>query len=133
MAFAIMAVALTAVIKIFGSGVNNALLSEQRTLAVQLTESLMASVGPIFPLAEGELTGTESDKYYWRIHMLAVPLPPSLAQQQNDANQNAANPNATDPNAAAGQQSLFLVTVVVSWPDDRGGMRHTEISSLKSL
>ena len=39
-AFAIMAVAITIVLRIFGSGVNNSVISEEYTLGMQLAESL---------------------------------------------------------------------------------------------
>jgi len=63
-AFVIMAVALTIVLRIFGSGVNNAVISEDYTIAVQIAESLLASAGVETPLEIGDISGNEAGKFF---------------------------------------------------------------------
>ena len=130
MAFAIMAVAITVVLRIFGSGVNNAMISEDHTLAVQMAESLMASAGIVLPFAEGDTTGTEANRYFWRISMRAITPPQAPLANANPA-MNPANPNV-DIEAELAPQMLYLVKVNVAWRDSGNGMRHAEITSLKN-
>jgi len=66
-AFTIMAVSLGIVLKIFSSGVNTAVISEDYIIATQIAESLMAKTGVEEPLEEGEMTGLEDDKYQWSV------------------------------------------------------------------
>jgi len=66
-AFTIMAVSLGIVLKIFSSGVNTAVISEDYIIATQIAESLMAKTGVEEPLEEGETTGLEDDKYQWSV------------------------------------------------------------------
>lgn len=122
-AFAIMAVALTIVLRIFGSGVNNAVVSEDYTLAVQIAESLMARTGVETPLQTGEIVGTEADKYHWSISVSPVAGPPPAAkprfksQQQNQA---------TQPSL-----QLMAVRVRVSWGDRDDRQRALVLRTLK--
>jgi len=66
-AFTIMAVSLGIVLKIFSSGVNTAVISEDYIIATQIAESLMAKTGVEEPLEEREMTGLEDDKYQWSV------------------------------------------------------------------
>ncbi|MGD0961860.1 MAG: prepilin-type N-terminal cleavage/methylation domain-containing protein, partial [Methylomonas sp.] len=52
-AFSIMAIAITIILRIFGSGVNNAIRSEEYTIAVQIAESILARTGIEGPLTIG--------------------------------------------------------------------------------
>ena len=70
-AFTIMAVSLGIVLKIFSSGVNTAIISEDYIIATQIAESLMAKTGIEEPLSIGEKSGTEGDKYQWRVIRLS--------------------------------------------------------------
>lgn len=120
-AFAIMAVALTIVLRIFGTGVNTAVISEDYNLAVQIAESLMARAGVESPLQVGETFGSEADKYAWRVGITPVAEPagrgPRFQAQQDQA----------------GQPSLKLlkVTVSVSWGEDADRQRSVQFSSLR--
>lgn len=126
-AFAIMAVALTIVLRIFGSGVNAAVVSEEYTLAVQIAESLMARTGVEIPLQTGDISGTEGDKYDWLVSVspVAAPSPPPTSRF------------ASQQDAGQGQTPAFqlmAVTVVVSWGEEEGGKRRSlELNSLKLL
>ncbi|MDD2759971.1 MAG: prepilin-type N-terminal cleavage/methylation domain-containing protein [Methylomonas sp.] len=117
-AFAIMAVALTIVLRIFGSGVNAAVVSEDYTIAVQIAESLMAATGVETPLQEGELSGTEGDRYDWQVRISPV---------ADSAD------NATQPDQARPVLRLFAVNVQVTWGDDNVKRRRLELHSLKLM
>lgn len=116
-----MAVALTIVLRIFGSGVNAAVVSEDYTIAVQIAESLMARTGIETPLQAGEITGSEADKYDWLIRISPVAGPaetmPRFKSQQQESSQT--------------NLQLMLVTVRVSWGDDATKQRSFELTSLR--
>lgn len=119
-AFAIMAVALTIVLRIFGSGVNAAIVSEDYTLAVQIAESLMARTGVETPLRAGETSGTEGDKYHWLISISSVAAPPVS---------NSRFPSQQDEFQVSLQ--LLAVTVRVNWGDDIDQQRSVVLNTLK--
>lgn len=121
-AFAIMAVALTIILRIFGSGVNAAVVSEEYTLAVQIAESLMARIGVETPLQSGEFTGNEADKYDWLVRITPVAGPP--VQPSRFPSQSQQQPV---------QPSLLLmaVKVRVSWGEAVDKQRSLELNSLK--
>lgn len=121
-AFAIMAVALTIVLRIFGSGVNNAVISEEYTVAIQIAESLMARTGVETPLQIGETTGNEADKYDWQVVVSPV------AQGQAQA---AGAANAQQPNNPALQ--LMSIKVRINWGEEDGSQRTLELHTLKTL
>lgn len=66
-AFSILALSLGILLKIFSGGVNTAGVAEEYNTAVQIAESLMAQTGVESPLQQGESSGLENDKYYWRV------------------------------------------------------------------
>lgn len=117
-AFAIMAVALTIVLRIFGAGVNNAVTSEEYTLAVQIAESLMARTGIETPLQIGETSGNEADKYDW---LVAIGPVAQIRADDKDSAQN--NPGL----------QLLSVKVRVAWGDEDGPQRTIELNTLKTL
>ena len=121
-AFAIMAVALTIILRIFGSGVNAAVVSEEYTLAVQIAESLMARIGVETPLQSGEFTGTEADKYDWFIRITPVAGPPA---------QSSRFPSQTQQQPAEPSLFLMAVKVRVSWGEALDKQRSLELNSLK--
>ncbi len=128
-AFAIMAVALTIVMRIFGSGVNNAVISEEYTLAVQIAESLMARVGAEIPLRAGEISGNEGDTYRWQVAINPVANSGPSATVDNIS---AANPNEqvqSGPNL-----QLLSIKVRVAWSEeDEGPQRAIELNGLKTV
>jgi len=125
-AFAIMAVAITIVLRVFGSGVNNAVTSEEYTSAVQIAESLMARTGIEAPLELGETQGNIANKFDWAVRITAV--------SDNNANSNGQAQNA-NPNQAQHMPAptLVLVTVRVAWGDGNSSPRTIELTGLKML
>lgn len=117
-AFSIMAVALTIVLRIFGSGVNSAIVSEEYSIAVQIAESIMARTGIETPLQIGETTGSENNhKYNWSVAIRPV--------ARTKANNDQAQSNV------AGLQ-LLAVKVQVVWGEDGQG-RSIELNSLRTM
>lgn len=120
-AFAIMAVALTIVLRIFGSGVNAAVVSEEYTLAVQIAESLMARAGVETPLQVGEVSGIEANQYRWQVRTTSVAGPAAKAGRFQSQQVEEAQPAL----------QLMAVRVTVSWGDDDDRQRALELNSLK--
>ncbi len=118
-AFSIMAIALTILLRIFGTGVNNAVISEEYTIAVQMAESLMARTGVEAPLEAGQAHGTEGDKYHWQI---SVSSPTSRSARPSLRDLDAAQQTATP--------ELMSVQVSVSWGDE-DQPRTVELNTLK--
>jgi general secretion pathway protein I len=124
MAFAIMAVAITIILRIFSSGVNNAVITEEYSIGVQLAESLMARTGIEIPLQAGDMNGNEANKYQWLISI--TDINPNQASQpafQTSPQNQAQNPPSP----------MYLVKVLVSWGDEGSKPRVVELSSMKSL
>lgn len=121
-AFAIMAVALTIVLRIFGAGAHTAVTSEDYTLAVQIGESLMARTGVETPLQAGEWSGNEADKYDWCVTVSPLMLPtrprPRFERDENDEEK---------------PLQLMRVLVEVSWGEENIQRRVLELQSLKLL
>ncbi|MCQ8105035.1 type II secretion system GspH family protein [Methylomonas sp. SURF-2] len=120
-AFAIMAVALTIVLRIFGAGVNTAVISEEYNLAVQIAESLMARTGVETPLREGELSGLEGDKYAWTVGISPVPEPVAARARFQSAQNQAVRP----------EHKLMVVSVRVRWGDAADKQRSVRLDGLK--
>jgi general secretion pathway protein I len=113
-AFSILALSLGILLKIFSAGVNTAGVAEEYNAAVQIAESIMARTGVEAPLQQGEATGTENEKYYWRVSV-------------NPFQFTAENLDVTTIAAV-----LYRVKVVVSWGDDPGtDSRQVELVTLK--
>lgn len=131
-AFGIMAVALTIVLRIFGSGVNVALNSEDYTIAVQIAESLMARTGTEIPLNVGEITGVEIDKYEWSVTIQPVPTPAFALMQAGSSSQRF----NMQPSASAEEEhplQMVSVQVLVSWGDENERRRVLELKTIKLL
>ncbi len=124
MAFSILAVALTLVLRIFGSGVNAAVVSEEYSLAVQIAESLMARTGVETPLQSGETSGTEADKYDWSVSVSPVITPRSRTGKLQ---------SASDEETQQAQLQLFAVKVRVVWGDAEDKQRSLVLNSLKLM
>lgn len=109
-AFSILAISLGILLKIFSSGINTAMIAEEYTVATQIAESLMAKTGIEDPLEVGEDSGTEVEKYHWRVSI------------EN-------SPNPADDEDAAG---LLAVRVIVQWGDDDRSRRAVELNTVKT-
>ncbi len=118
-AFSIMAIALTVLLRIFGTGVNNAVISEEYTIAVQIAESLMARTGVETALTAGESQGNEGDKYDWQV-VVSPATPPAAKRRLKDEESDQQTPAA----------ELMSVRVRVSWGDEEQA-RSIELNSLK--
>lgn len=109
-AFAILALSLGILLKIFSGGANTAVLAEEYTAAVQIAESLMAGVGVETTLQVGETSGNEDDRYHWLVTVSPYPF------------------NLDDIDPATLKAEFFKVDVTVSWGDDG---RELHLSTLK--
>ena len=112
-AFAILALSLSILLRIFSGGVNNAVVAEDYTIAVQIAESLMAKTGVDTPLVAGESAGEENGHYRWRISI--IPYLP--------------DPETVDIKAL--KVLLFKVEVTVNWGDIGESERQVQLSTLK--
>ena len=121
-AFSIMAVALTIVLRIFGSGVNAAVVSEEYSIAVQIAESLMARVGVETPLEAGEMNGVEADLYEWQVRISPVIKPQVPLQKFKSQQEDTENTPSIQ---------LFDVRVQVVWGDEEVKQRSLVLNSLK--
>lgn len=121
-AFAIMAVALTIVLRIFGSGVNNAVISEEYSLAVQIAESIMARTGVETPLQVGETSGIEADKYEWWVRITPVAGPPPKSRPRFKSQQDTSD----QP-----ELKLMAVHVRVGWGGRADQQRTVELNNLR--
>lgn len=109
-AFAILALSIGILLKIFSGGANTALLAEEYTTAVQIAESLMAKEGVETPLQIGEITGIEDEKYSWWVTVSPYQF----------------NPGEID--VATLTTQLLKVDVLVSWGQEG---RELHLSTLK--
>ena len=112
-AFSILAISLGILLKIFSSGINTAMVAEEYTVATQIAESLMAKTGIEEPLVVGESSGTEVEKYYWRVTVENI--------------SNPANDEESDDAA-----ELLAVQVIVEWGDDDRSRRVIELNTVKT-
>ncbi len=109
-AFAILALSIGILLKIFSGGANTALLAEEYTAAVQIAESLMTKEGVETPLQIGEITGIEDAKYSWRVTVSPYRFSPGEVDTVNLPAQ------------------LMKVDVLVRWGQER---RELHLSTLK--
>jgi general secretion pathway protein I len=114
-AFSILALSLGILLKIFSAGVNNAVVAEDYTAAIQIAESLMAVTGVETPLQTGQDSGLENEKYHWLVEVSPF----------------AFNPEMVDPTTT--KAVLFKVKVIVSWGDDSANDRQVELTTLKLI
>ena len=114
-AFSILALSLGILLKIFSAGVNTALVAEDYTAAVQISETLMAKTGVETPLQPGQSSGLENEKYHWLVEVIPFEF----------------NPENVDPTATTAV--VFKVKVVVNWGDDNANDRQVELTTLKLI
>lgn len=114
-AFSILALSLGILLKIFSAGVNTAMIAENYSAAVELSESLMAKTGIETPLQTGQSTGQESNLYHWRVDISSF------------------TPNADHIDTKTLTAELFKVKVTVNWNDGNASDRQVELITLKLL
>ena len=110
-AFTILAVSLSILLKIFSSGVQTAVVAEKYTIATQIAESLIGQVGTDKPLEEGMISGVEDEEYHWQIHVYKSVEPLIEAVELND---------------------LMAVNVVVEWGEGEY-RRSVELNTLRAF
>ena len=71
-AFAILAVALTALIQAFSQGIHGSRVAEERAIAIMLARSKLAEVGKSIPLEESEHADKFKDGFGWRLIIVAL-------------------------------------------------------------
>ena len=104
-AFAIVAVALGALLQIFSTGLRGLEATETRVVAARLAQSKLAAIGIEEPLEEGETTGAFDNGYRWETRISAF-----------------GDESPTQPRVSV---RAYEVIVTVSW--DRG-LRQNAIS-----
>lgn len=110
-AFIIMAMALTVLLRIFATGVRNISVASQYAQAVLIGESRLATAGVDAMLAPGETSGVEGKGFHWTRHV--VNYEP-----------------AVDYSTYVKGTRAYYVTVTVSWPNgDRE--RSIDLSTVK--
>ncbi|NOR69137.1 MAG: prepilin-type N-terminal cleavage/methylation domain-containing protein [Methylomarinum sp.] len=110
-AFTIMAVSLGIVLKIFSSGVNTAVISEDYIIATQIAESLMAKAGVEETLEISEKSGIEGEKYQWQVRI------------EN---------NETFEITEDSEVELLNVQVIVKWDVNLANGRAVELNTIKT-
>ena len=66
-AFMILALALTVLMRIFSGGLRNVSVSSDYAVATLIAESRLAAAGIDVPLAPGEMSGTEGERFEWTV------------------------------------------------------------------
>lgn len=112
-AFAILALALGILLRIFSGGVNTAVVADGYITAVQIAESLLAKTGVEAPLQIGQSSGVENDIYYWQITV----NPYYIADITQDSGANIFN--------------LMQIDVSVSWQEGVAEPRSVELTTLR--
>lgn len=86
-AFVVLALVLTSAFQVFSSGLSRAGLIEERSQALAIAQSRLASAGQEEALKEGESSGESADrKYRWTLRVKLYnedPAPGSLGPQAN--------------------------------------------------
>ena len=128
-AFSILALSLGILLKIFSAGVNNAVVAEDYTVAVQIAESLMAKTGVETPFQAGQASGEENEKYHWLVEVSPFAFNPE------NGGTTAITANPENVGTSAINAVLFKVKVIVSWGDDNAddnvNDRQIELTTLK--
>jgi general secretion pathway protein I len=112
-AFSILAVSLGILLKIFSGGLNNAIVAEDYTVAVQIAESLVAKTGSEIQLKTFQDSGTQNNKYRWQLTI----SPYTVSSEKLDLTKIPAE--------------LFKINVTVAWDDGTEDERVIELNTLK--
>lgn len=110
-AFVILAMALSVLLRIFSGGLRNISVSSDYALAILVAEAQLTSAGVTDALVPGETRGDKGDKFRWtRIVRNYVPLEGYAADSM--------------------PLPAYHVTVIVEWPH-ADGVRQVDISSIR--
>ena len=96
-AFMILALALTVLMRIFSGGLRNVSVSSDYAVATLIAESRLAAAGIDMPLAPGEMSGTEGERFEWTVSVQDYEPWPGYR-------------------SAAKGVDAYRVTVTVEWP-----------------
>jgi general secretion pathway protein I len=110
-AFMIMAMALTILLRIFSGGVRNIAVSSDYATAVLIAESQLAAAGIGEVMYAGETHGIEEERFEWT--RTVMPYLPS-----------------TDYSTSSKDVRAWYVTVTVEWPANNGS-RSIDISTVR--
>ena len=108
-AFSIMAIAVTVLLRVFGNGLQLGSLSLDYARAVQHAESLLAEAGVETPLFVGDSHGEFDERFHWQIHISPF------------------NPDGVQLPANLPFRPLW-VQVHVRWGAERPGQREREVT-----
>jgi general secretion pathway protein I len=110
-AFMILALALTVLLRIFSGGLRNVSVSSDYAVATLIAESRLAAAGIDVPLAAGETSGTEGERFEWIVSVQDyVPWP--------------------GYRSATRSVDAYRVTVTVEWPNG-DNTRSVELSTVR--
>jgi general secretion pathway protein I len=113
-AFVIMSIALTMVIRVFATGQRVVAETENYTIAVQIAESLMARVGEDISLDQSQLDGVVENKYNWQVNLEPLFINyKSFIDGQSNAN-----------------MQLKKINIQVGWDDGNNSAR-VELNAIK--
>ena len=96
-AFMILALALTVLMRIFSGGLRNVSVSSDYAVATLIAESRLAAAGIDVPLTPGEMSGTEGERFEWTVSVQDYQPWPGYR-------------------SAAKGIDAYRVTVTVEWP-----------------
>jgi general secretion pathway protein I len=96
-AFMILALALTVLLRIFSGGLRNVSVSSDYAAATLIAESRLAAAGIDIPLRPGETSGTEGERFEWTVSVKGYQPWPGYR-------------------SAASGVDAYRVTVTVEWP-----------------
>jgi general secretion pathway protein I len=97
-AFMILALALTVLLRIFSGGLRNVSVSSDYATATLIAESRLAAAGIDIPLRPGETSGTEGERFEWTVSVQDYQPWPGYR-------------------SAAKGVDAYRVTVTVEWPN----------------
>jgi general secretion pathway protein I len=80
-AFSILAMALTALLSVFGGGLRLASVADDTALATSFAQSKLAEVGVVEPLSEGQTSGAFDERFRWIVDV----RPQELADKEIDS------------------------------------------------
>ena len=116
-ALAILGISLGVLLQVFGTGLRNAVLAEEYTLASEYAESIMAAVGMEQELEVGVRNGRIDDRFAWQIE-----VSPYTEEEPED----------TAARELLVPVELVQVQVEVFW-EDNGRRRVVDLHSLRML
>ena len=96
-AFMILTLALTVLLRIFSGGLRNVSVSSDYAIATLIAESQLAAAGIDLPLRPGETSGTEGERFEWTVNVQDYQPWPGYR-------------------SAAKGLDAYRVTVTVEWP-----------------